>query len=85
MVSKVTSKWMVWSDISSLLCRGAVSRGQKMGFFIITEPMPKRKRDCLKGQGALREGALAFAGGGEIPLPVEDKVIQILGRRGYRW
>lgn len=56
-----------------------------MGFFIITEPMAKRKRDCLKGQGALREGALAFAGGGEIPLPVEDKVIQILGRRGYRW
>lgn len=56
-----------------------------MGSFIITEPMPKRKRDCLKGQGALREGALAFAGCGEIPLPVEDKVIQILGRRGYRW
>ena len=39
-----------------------------MGSFIITEPMPKRKRDCLKVQGALREGALAFAGGGEIPL-----------------
>ena len=45
-----------------------------MGSFIITEPMAKRKRDCLKGQGALREGALAFAGGGEIPLPVEGNM-----------
>ena len=71
-------------DVSPSAVGGNV-QGTKIDSFIITEPLAKRKRDCPKGQGALKEGALAFAGGGEIPLPVEDKVIQILGRRGYRW